>query len=88
MASFHTFADGTVIRLDYVDMVGPVVSGAEYYGDMATDGDTTSYVYRVVSLGFAGGMAVFKHPSVRSNIDRAALEAERTALIQALNSLP
>jgi len=84
MAVLHTFpTDGTVIKLANIDCVGPIMPASSYfYGNLDMFPENT-HVYRIITLGFSGGLGAIAAPTMRHSTDLQALEAERAALLQA-----
>lgn len=83
--SFHTFADGTMIKLSSIDVIGPIVPYTEFLGPVPPSVPEDAYAYRIVTLGFSGSAgALGINPLVRYSADLQALTDERNALIAAL----
>lgn len=86
--AFHTFADGTMVRLASIDAIGPIIPETEFTAPLIPDSvPEGSYGYRIITLGFAGSAgALGINPLVRLSTDITALTAERDALIAALTA--
>jgi hypothetical protein len=85
--AFHTFADGTMVRISSIDAIGPIVPESEFGGPILNAVPEGTYGYRIITLGFAGSAgALGINPLVRLSTDLTALTAERDALIAALTA--
>lgn len=87
--TFHTFADGTMIKISSIDVIGSIIPESEIpeYSPIPTNVPQGSYVYRIITLGFAGaGGSLSLNPLLRVSLDLQALTAEREALITAVTS--
>ncbi len=85
--AFHTFADGTLVKLSSIDAIGPILPESEFGGPVLPNVPEGAYGYRIITLGFAGSAgALGINPLVRLSTDLTALTAERDALIAALTA--
>lgn len=85
--SFYTFADGTLVKLSSVDVVGPILSEDFFGGPVPDFLPPNSYAYRIITLGFAGSAgSLGLNPLVRYSANLEELTAERNALIAALQA--
>ena len=87
--SFHTFADGTMIKLSSIDVIGPIIPHTEFWGPVPPFVPEGAHAYRIITLGFSGlAGALGINPLVRYSADLQALTAERDALIAAVLAQP
>lgn len=83
--TFHTFADGTLLKLSSIDVIGPILHEDSFAQPIPNNIPEGAYAYRIITLGFAGSAGSLGiNPLVRYSANLEELTAERNTLIAAL----